>query len=393
MGAPAPVLIRVPRHLACALASERLTLSPVSARGKGSGSNPARSLGQQCWTTKRSAAGCGWDHLVIPSNQGAKSEPISVSCYAHRVRPRPTVAQRFWAKVDVRGPDECWEWTASLDQHGYGKFGIESGLCERAHRFAWALTRGPIGRGLWVLHSCDRRQCVNPAHLRLGNHADNARDRQGRGRARGSNKFVVVQRRPKPTTVERFWSKVERGSADGCWRWSAKSTGHFGHGSFSVRSAPVPAHRFAWQITRGAIPKGLCVLHRCDVPACVNPSHLFLGTKRDNNLDRDAKGRQASGDRSGSRRHPESRPRGDAHWSRTRPELLARGAQSGQHTHPERTARGERQGLAKLTSQSVRRARRYWADGWTTTDLADEFGTSRSTIYAAVTRLTWAHVA
>lgn len=51
------------------------------------------------------------------------------------------------------------------------------------------------------------------------------------------------------------------------------------------------AHRVAWMITNGPIPDGLCVLHRCDNPPCVNPAHLFLGTVQDNNADRDAKGR------------------------------------------------------------------------------------------------------
>ena len=54
------------------------------------------------------------------------------------------------------------------------------------------------------------------------------------------------------------------------------------------------AHRWAWTQAHGPIPSGMCVLHRCDNPSCVNVDHLFLGTKADNNADMDAKGRRRS---------------------------------------------------------------------------------------------------
>ena len=75
-----------------------------------------------------------------------------------------------------------------------------------------------------------------------------------------------------------------------------------GYGGFWL-TIPKPrivgAHQAAWMFSYGPIPKGQCVLHRCDVRSCVNPLHLFLGTKTDNNKDRDLKGRQARGERNG----------------------------------------------------------------------------------------------
>jgi hypothetical protein len=77
--------------------------------------------------------------------------------------PRRTLEQRFWEKVDRRGPDECWPWLASTDGKGYGSFRV--GKHQRAHRFAYELLIGPIPAGLVIDHLCRNRACVNPAHM------------------------------------------------------------------------------------------------------------------------------------------------------------------------------------------------------------------------------------
>lgn len=90
--------------------------------------------------------------------------------------------------------------------------------------------------------------------------------------------------------MEKFWSQVEK--TDSCWRWTGRTKRHFfGYGVFRFYGRNVNTHRVSWILTHGEIPNGLCVLHKCDVPECVNPDHLFLGTHADNCKDRHAKGR------------------------------------------------------------------------------------------------------
>ncbi len=95
----------------------------------------------------------------------------------------PKVVSRFWSKVDRSGgPDACWLWTTSTFGSGYGQFKLEPRNL-RAHRVAWEITHGCVPDGLFVLHRCDNRRCVNPAHLWLGTHKDNMADMQRKGRA------------------------------------------------------------------------------------------------------------------------------------------------------------------------------------------------------------------
>lgn len=148
--------------------------------------------------------GCGEKtNLVTVSckKRGVKKGEPSKFISGHNVIPK-TVEERLWSKVDVKGPDDCWNWQEeSRDGKGYGAILFRKKIV-KAHRVAWIITNGEIPDGLFVLHKCDNRACCNPNHHFLGTNMDNvldmmAKDRcaptRARGEGSGISKFTDAQ--------------------------------------------------------------------------------------------------------------------------------------------------------------------------------------------------------
>lgn len=93
--------------------------------------------------------------------------------------------------------------------------------------------------------------------------------------------------------AKRFWPKVNKRGRKQCWLWQAGKNKR-GYGQIKINRKQCGAHRVLWEMLHGPIADGLEVCHTCDIPACVNPNHLFLGTRDDNMRDRDNKGRTLS---------------------------------------------------------------------------------------------------
>jgi len=167
---------------------------------------------------------------------------------------------------------------------------------------------------------------------------------------------------------ERFAAKIDFESSEH-WLWCG-TTLPFGHGQiYFVRG--MLTHRFAWMLYKGAIPEGLQVLHKCDVPQCVKPDHLFLGTQKDNIRDMVLKGRN---------------------WHRTKPERAAFGERNGAHTKPERRPHGSRHYLTPFTPEEITEIRARVAAGELQVDIAAEFDVGKTTICNIVHFRNWKKV-
>lgn len=174
---------------------------------------------------------------------------------------------------------------------------------------------------------------------------------------RPSNEFIE-----RTTPLEkRFWSKVQKTNT--CWIWTGAKRSNTYYGILycgarwlgsngpdpnvkRLRYRAVAAHRLSWQMANGAIPLGMCVCHHCDNPACVRPDHLFLGTPRENAMDRTAKGRSPG-------------------------------------------APGESNRHAKLTSAAALYIRNAYASGISSIELAKEFGLALISIQQIINGRHW----
>lgn len=127
--------------------------------------NAAKRKGDKC------ACGCGY----WPAKRGAM--------YVRGHRPPKSLSDRFWPKVaGAMESGGCWEWQGSIGTNGYGQMS-QPGTRKLipAHRASWIIHFGAIPNNLWVLHRCDNKRCVHPAHLFLGTLQDNVDDAVAKG--------------------------------------------------------------------------------------------------------------------------------------------------------------------------------------------------------------------
>lgn len=233
----------------------------------------------------------------------------------------------------------CWAWTGSK-RNGYGEFNRTG-----AHRVSYRLFKGDIPRGLFVLHICDNRECINPDHLKIGTNKQNVDDKVKKGRAKGGNgrkgenivtskltndQVKEIRENPhdkclnclarqfgvsfqqisrikhnerwtqlveKETEEDNFWKravhekKVIREDLGECWETIRNKM------QFSYNGKAMLSHRVAYTITKGEIPKGMVIRHKCDNSKCINPEHLELGSQQENIQDKVKRGRVPSGDK------------------------------------------------------------------------------------------------
>ncbi len=303
-------------------------------------------------------------------------------------------AKRFWSKVDKDiSPKGCWIWSRGCHIRGYGKFSIGK-RPDLAHRISYMMHNGPIPEGMWVLHKCDIRNCVNPEHLRVATPPENVYDTLEKGRFKGgpNNDGVFMFEVPNggypaypapldPSLVmtarERYnyERKIDRsGGPDACHLWTG-STQVRGYGIFGLHGKLRSATQLAIRIYSGPMVAPYA-LHRCDNPRCCNHRHLWAGTQKENADDREEKGR---GNRTAI---------GDKHPFRIDPSRSHFATEAFKKSRSGLTS-GANNPNAIILPDSVMDEIRSLEGIMTQREIGDKFGISDSTVWRMLRRNDW----
>jgi hypothetical protein len=172
--------------------------------------------------------------------------------------------------------------------------------------------------------------------------------------------------------AERLWRAVSPEPNSGCWLWTG-TVNSWGYPLLSIGNKVRSGHRLSYETFRGPIPEGMCVCHTCDIPSCINPDHLWIGTNADNSSDKQKKGRAKAG-------------AGDKHWTRANPEKRLFGDKNPARKYPGLHA-GEKNSRARLTADQVKVIRLSDKSG---SELAREYGVAATTISAVRLGKSWA---
>jgi len=145
---------------------------------------------------------------------------------------------------------------------------------------------------------------------------------------------------------ERFWKYVYKDTESDCWQWTGAINTN-GYCQFGINGKLILAHRYSYELNKGPIPDGMCILHFCDNRKCCNPDHLSLGSRAENNKDRDNKNRQA---------------------------------------------KGTMVNTAKLTEEQIKEIRNKLKLGMKQKEIAKEYDINKSHIFRIKNGISWAHV-